>query len=59
MHFALSYGYKPMGGQGVECGGLNKYGSLRLTCLNAWPIRSGTVRRCGLGRESVSLGVGL
>ena len=42
------------------CDALNRYGSHRLLCLNAWPIGSGTIRRCGLVRGSVSLlGVGL
>jgi hypothetical protein len=42
------------------CGGLNKNVPHRLMCLNAWPIGSGTIRRCGLVGGSVSLyGVGL
>ena len=28
--------------------GLNRYGPHKLKCLNAWPIASGTIRRCGL-----------
>ena len=28
------------------CGGLNRFD--RLMCLNAWPMRRGTIRRCGL-----------
>ena len=39
-------------------GGLNRYGPHRLMCLNAWPIGSGTNRRCGLVGESVLLCVG-
>jgi hypothetical protein len=39
----------------AHCGGLNRYGPDRLMCLNAWPIVSGTVRRCGLFGGSVSL----
>ena len=46
--FCIILWLQAYGGQGVECGGLNRYGSLRLMCLNAWPIRSGTIRRCGL-----------
>jgi hypothetical protein len=36
------------GGQRVEYGGLNRCGPHRLMCLNAWPIWSVTLRRCGL-----------
>jgi len=36
-------------------GGLNRSGPQRLMCLNAWPIGSGTIRRCGLVRGNVSL----
>jgi hypothetical protein len=35
--------------------GLNKFGLPRLMCLNAWSIRSGTIRSCGLIGGSVSL----
>ena len=38
----------------MECD-LNTYGPHRLTCLNARPIGSGTIRRCGLVGGSVSL----
>ena len=31
----------------VVCGGLNRFDSHRL-CLNAWPLGSGTFRKCGL-----------
>ena len=31
----------------ICCGDLNSTGSHRLICLNAWPIGSGTIRRCG------------
>ena len=31
------------------CGGLNRYGPYRLMCLGAWPMGSGSIRRCGLG----------
>lgn len=37
------------------CGGLNRYGPFRLMCLNAWPIRSGAIKRCGLIKGSESL----
>ena len=37
------------------CGGLNRFGLHRLMCLNAWPKGNGTIRRCGLVGESVSL----
>lgn len=36
-------------------GGLNRYGPYKLICLNAWPLGSGTVRRCGLSGVSVAL----
>jgi hypothetical protein len=29
-------------------GGLNKSGPHRLMCVNAWPIGSGAIKRCGL-----------
>jgi hypothetical protein len=31
------------------CGDLNRYGHHRLMCVNAWPLGSDTIRRCGLG----------
>jgi hypothetical protein len=43
------------GGQGVKCGGLNRYGPHRLLYLDAWPIGSGTIRRCGLVGVGVTL----
>ena len=43
MLWLQAYGYL-----GVECGGLNRFCPYRLMCLNAWPIGSGTIRRCGL-----------
>ena len=36
------------------CGGLNRNGH-RLMCLNAGPIGSGTIRKCGLIGRRVSL----
>ena len=39
----------------VWCGGLNRNGSHRFMCLNAWPIEDDTVRRCGL----IGIGVAL
>ena len=44
-----------MGVRKLEGGGLNGYGPHRLICLNAWPIRSGTIRRCGLVGVDVAL----
>ena len=38
-----------------SCGGLNRYGFHRFMCLNAWPIRSGTIRKCGLVGVGVAL----
>ena len=38
-----------------KCGGLNRYDPHRLMCLNAWPVESDTIRRCGLVGGSVSL----
>ena len=35
--------------------GLNRYGPHRLVCLNVWPLESGTIRRCGLVKGSMSL----
>jgi hypothetical protein len=30
------------------CGGWNRYGPLKLTCLNSWPsLERGTIRSCG------------
>jgi hypothetical protein len=37
------------------CDNLNRFGYHRFMCLNAWPMRSGTIRRCGLVGGSVSL----
>lgn len=38
-------------------GGFNRYGPLKLVCLNAWPKGRGTVRNCGLvGVGMISLG---
>ena len=39
------------------CGGLNRYGPHRLMCANAWPIGSGSIRRCGLVEGSMLLWV--
>jgi hypothetical protein len=38
-----------------DCGDFNRYGPHRLTCLNAWPIGSGTIKRCGIVGETVIL----
>jgi hypothetical protein len=35
------------GGQGVECGRVNRNGSQRLMYLNLWPIVSRIVKMCG------------
>jgi hypothetical protein len=40
---------------GIECDGLNRFGPHRFMGLNACPIGSGTIRRCGL----VSVGMAL
>ena len=32
----------------MGCGGLNRYGSHKLMDLNAWPIRSNTIRNGSL-----------
>ena len=32
----------------THCGGLNRFGSHRLMCLNAWPTGSDTIRKRGL-----------
>ena len=32
----------------MECDGLNRNGPYRLVCLNAWPIKNSTIRRCNL-----------
>jgi len=37
------------------CGGLDRYGSHRFMCLNAWPTGSGNIRRCGLVGIDVAL----
>jgi hypothetical protein len=34
---------------------LNSFGSHKLLNLNAWPLRSGTVRRCGYARVGVAM----
>ena len=34
-----------------SCGGLNGNGPHRFMCVNAWPIGSGTIMRCGLIEE--------
>ena len=39
----------------VDNGGVNRNGHHGLPCLNAWPIGSGTIRRCGLVGQSVAL----
>lgn len=36
------------------CGGLNRK-PYRLVCLNAWPIESDTIRKCGLVGGSMLL----
>ena len=46
--FCIVIWLQACGGQGVECGGLNRYGPHRLMCLNAWSIEHGSIRRCGL-----------
>lgn len=38
-----------------DCGGLNRYGTQRLMCFNASPIRSDTIRECGLVEIDVGL----
>lgn len=43
------------GGQGVECGGLNKNAPPHFMCLNAWPIESDNIRRYGLVGVGVAL----
>ena len=41
------------------CGSLNRYDHHRLMCLNVWPIRTGTIGRCGLvGGSYVTVGTG-
>jgi hypothetical protein len=60
-HLTKSHGYQKeskvhvTGARWGNSDGLNRNGSHSLMCLNAWPIRSGTVRRCGLVGGSVSL----
>jgi hypothetical protein len=39
----------------VESGGLNRFDLYRFMCLNAWPMGSGIIRRCGIVGGSVSL----
>jgi hypothetical protein len=41
-----------------QCGGLNRNDLHRPMCLSAWPIGSGTLRRCSLVGGSRSLGMG-
>ena len=36
-------------------GALSKYGLHRLMCVNAWPMGSGTIRRCDLVGGTVLL----
>ena len=36
------------GSQRVECSGLNRVGSHKIMCLNAWPTGSDTVRGMSL-----------
>jgi hypothetical protein len=36
-------------------GALSKYGLHRLMCVNAWPMGSGTIRRCGFVGVCVAL----
>ena len=38
-----------------DCGGLNRNGHHRLMVLNAWPIGSGIIKRCGLVEAGVTL----
>jgi hypothetical protein len=35
--------------------GLNRYDPYRLMCLNACPIESGTIRRCGVVEVGMAL----
>lgn len=37
------------------CGGLNRNGHHRLMVLNAWPIASSIIKRCGLVEAGVTL----
>ena len=39
----------------ARSGGLNLYGTHRLTCLNAWSMRSGNIRKSDLVRVGVAL----
>jgi hypothetical protein len=41
--------------QRITCGGFNRFGPLRLMCLNTWPMGSDAIRRCVL----VGIGVAL
>lgn len=43
------------GGQGMDCGDLNKNCPHRLVDLNAWLAESGTMRRCDIVRGDVVL----
>ena len=53
--FCIVIWLQACGGQGVECGPLNRYGPHRLMGLNVWPIESGTIWRCDLGGVDVTL----
>jgi hypothetical protein len=39
----------------VPCGGFNGYSPHRLMCLDAWPMGSGSIKRCGLVGVGVAL----
>jgi len=41
--FCIMLWLQAYGNQGVECGGLNRFGPQKLACLNAWHIGSGLV----------------
>ena len=56
--FCIVIWLQACGGQGVECGPLNRYGPHRLMGLNVWPIGSGIIRRYDLVEGSMSLEVG-
>jgi hypothetical protein len=53
--FCIMFWLQAYEGQGVECGGLNRFDLHRLMCLNAWPMGSGTIRRYGPGGVGVAL----
>ena len=44
----MGLGSKQIGTLLALCGGLNRNDPIELMCMNAWPMRSDTVRRCGL-----------